>query len=253
MSTKTIFISILLLSALTAATAGLGIWKEQRRNIEGHSSTPSATSEYQRLLQRYRLTIDSLGSVAGTIRIYDKERGNAIKETRSFRYIRSGKGYYMQLSYMQTFCDGEWVVQLDTVNRQISVGKASPDAVSPMLPAEAIFTDTAHFRTTGEVSEDVGGRQLRVVSDIDPAIRSSTLFYDTVGYQLRRADIEWWKSGVIPDGKSDKIWLMKIEYSYPQNKNMAVHERIKNIVAIRDGQITAAPAYRDYSLNVNNN
>jgi hypothetical protein len=257
MSFKKIILSALLLSMLTAATAGYRWWKDREKTPALQSVLPSAPEELQKLIQRYRREADSSASVAGTIRIYDRENKDLLKESRTFRYIRCGMGYYVQLSSLQIFCDGIWLVQLDSVNRQIVVEKAPPGGPGGMMniaaPPETFFSDTARFRISGVVMAEGDQRSLRLQSELNPEIRSSTLFYDTLSYQLSKAEIERWKPGTAPDEKGDKIWLVKIDYRYPPAEKMDLRMKIKSIVAIDGRRVTPGAAYRDYELNANNN
>ena len=269
MTSKKIILSVLLLSFLTAATAGYRWWKAQAPAPE--RELPSAVEELKKVMQQYRRIADTSASVAATIRIYDLENKAALKETRTFRYVRCGAGYYAQLSYLQTFCDGKWIVQLDTVNRQIGVTKLARDAAGTNLSGasgtiapggaawigggslEALFSDTARFRTTGTVTAEGDQRALHMHSDLNPEIRSVALYYDTLAYHLYRTEIEYWKPTARLDDKSDKVWLAKIEYHYPQAEKMDIRRMFTAIVTIDGRKVTVGAAYRDYQLNLNNN
>jgi hypothetical protein len=257
MPTKKILLSLLLLSTLTAATAGYRWWRDHDKKSAAPLILPSAREELQKLARWYRQPADSPVCVTGTIRIYDRENRDSLKETRTFRYVRSGKGYYMQLSYLQTFCDGAWLVQLDTVNHQLVVEKApAGDAATVMnfvTPPEKLFSDTAQFRTTGTVMEEGKERSLRMTSELNPEIRSATLYYDTLTYRIGRAGIEWWKPGTAADEKGEKVWLAKIDYQYPPVQKMDLRLKIRSIVDIDGRQVTAVGVYRDYDLHINNN
>lgn len=257
MSFPKIILSILLLSILTAATAGYHWWKVRDKRSVAQQNLPPAPEEWGKLMRSYGHVNDSLPSMAGTIHIYDEENKGRLKETNSFRFLRIGAGYYMQLSYLQTFSDGKWVLQLDTVHRQIIIGKAGGQVAGIMMNAalgqENLFSDTARFRTTGIVKTEGTMRSLRIQSELTPEIRSSTLFYDTLNYRLSKAEIERWKPGTAPDEKGDKIWLVKIDYQYPPVEKMDLRRRIRSMVSVDDRKPALAAAYRDYELNVHNN
>jgi len=257
MSFKKLILSALLLSLLTAATAGYRWWKSRDKTPALQRVLPSAPEELQKLIQQYRRKADSSASVAGTIRIYDRENKDLLKESKTFRYLRYGMEYYMQLSSLQFFCDGIWLVQLDTVNRQIVVEKAPPGGPGGMMslapPPEIFFSDTARLRISGTVMAEGDQRSLRLQSELNPEIRSSTLFYDTLSYQLNKAEIERWKPGTSPDEKGDKIWLVKIDYQYPPAEKMDLRKKIKSIVSIDGHRVIPGAAYRDYEVNANNN
>jgi hypothetical protein len=252
-----IILSVLFLSTLTAATAGYRWWKGRDNTPVAQQDLPSATEEYKKLMRSYGHANDSLPSIAGTIRIYDEENKGQLKETRSFRYLRCGAGFYMRLSYLQTFCDGKWLLQLDTIHRQIVVEKANGQIpggmMGPAMTPETLFSDTARFRTTGIVKVEGNWRSLRLQSELNPEIRSSTLFYDTLRYRLRKAELERWKPGSLPDEKGDKIWLVKIDYQYPAAETMDLRRRIRSMVSVDDRKPALATAYQDYELTLNNN
>jgi len=102
--------------------------------------------------------------LAGTIRVYDGENKYALKEEKTYHYIRAGRQYYSQLSYLQIFCNGEILLQLDTVNKVVSVIRQQPGAATkatgPHRPA---------FQRHGAVQDcglRIGGRR---AADTAPA------------------------------------------------------------------------------------
>jgi hypothetical protein len=125
--------------------------------------------------------------------------------------------------------------------------------MGPALTPESLFSDTARFRTTGVVKQERDQRSLRLQSELDPGIRSSTLFYDTLSYRLNKAEIERWKPGSAPDEKADKIWLVKIDYQYPPAETMDLRRQIRSMVSVDSRKPALTAAYQDYELNVNNN
>jgi hypothetical protein len=256
MSYKKIILSVLLLSVLTAATAGYRWWKSQDKASAPNRELPAAAGELEKLMRQYRRVADTLASVAGTIRIYDKENKEVLQETRTFRYIRCGAGFYMQLSSLQTFCDGRWLVQLDTAGRTILLGKApvfDPAEATNPASLDRLFRDTAQFRTSGMVHVEGSQRRLVLFSERNPEIRSCTLCYDSLSYRLDRAEMERWKPGSGPHEKDDRIWLVKIDYQYPPAEKIDLRAKIKSIVTL-DGRVaTLAAAYRDYALHITNN
>jgi hypothetical protein len=258
MSLKKTILSVLLLSLLTAATAGYRWWNRQDRSSAPLRELPSAPEELQKIMQQYRRMADTAASVAATIRIYDLENKEVLKETSSFRYFRCPSGYYVRLSYLQTFCDGKWVVQLDTVNRQILVARSSNSPDGAALgwigsSLQSLFSDTAGFRMTGTVTAAGKTRRLSLQSELNPEVRSATLLYDTLSYSLDKAEIEWWKPSMHLDDKGQKVWLAKIDYLYPPPEKIDIAARIRSIISVTGKQVTATTAYRDYQLNLNNN
>ena len=251
---------VLVLVGFLTATAGRHWWKSQAQAPAPapEAALPGAATEYGKIMERYHGK-DSSMRLSGTIRIYDEENDNALKETKTFRYIRSATQYYMQLSYLQTFSNGTIQLQLDTVHKRILVTKAADAGTSGdnagKTPIDILFSDTSRFKLSGTVSSGQGTeRALHLQSDFSPQIRACHLFYDTVTYTLHRAEIEWWKNGPDPDGfSSNKIWLVKMEYQYHPAQPWNADDKIRQIISIVNGQIRPTDAYREYQVNANFN
>lgn len=249
---------VLTLAGFLTATARYHWWKKASPTPAVAAPLPAAVEEYRKILQRAHGT-DSTSDLSGTIHIYDGENKNALKETKTFRYSRSGTQYYMQLSYLQTFCNGKVLLQLDTVHKRILLSRpavtATPGNNTGRDPINALFSDTARFKVSGIVSSGQGGeRALQLQSDFNPQIRAYRLYYDTLTYSLHHAEIEWWKNGPDADGPaSDKIWLVKMIYENHPDTQLNPDDRIKEIISIVKGGIRPTAAYRDYQVDANFN
>lgn len=251
---KKIFLVCVLATALALLFASVGRKVRLKHVVAmNERELPVAAVEYRRIMERFA-GADSNIDLSGTIRIYDSENKYALKEERTFRYTRYGAQFYAQLSRLQTFCDGNLVLQLDTLNRTITLSKAPTGQKASsdpgMQPFDRLFSDTATFRISGTVSEFASERILKMQSDFNPEIRSCSLVYDTLSYRLHRAEVEWWKQ--IPTGDKNttgKIWLAKLDYHYQLPVLLDIHKRIDSIIIIRDGRVCGQPAYKDYQLN----
>ncbi|HEY6902141.1 MAG TPA: hypothetical protein VI233_15905 [Puia sp.] len=257
MFSKKILLSLVFVLALSAAAmAGYRWWGHMAVSPVPENPLPPAAEELARVMRAYR-EADSSSAISGIIRIYDREDKDALKETRPFRFGRSGKGFYAQLSYLQTFCDGDLLLQLDTLHRRIFLSKAPAagmgEASFSNTPIETLFSDTASFKTTGVVSAEGKERGLHLQSEAAPGLRSSTLHYDTLTYRLNRAEIEWWKPSARQDEMGNKIWLAKISYQYAPAGRVDIREKIRSIVTITGRQVNLKDAYHDYELNLDNN
>jgi hypothetical protein len=151
MTSKRIILFCVLLLALAGfiGAAGNYHWWTKASALSARK-LPSPGDEYRKIMEQFN-GHDSAIDLSGTIKIYDKEDQEALKETSTFRFIRSGRQYFMQLSYLQTFCNGSVILQLDTVNKLIVLAKAG-DADSPMVFQKGgnpglLFNDTAQFRS----------------------------------------------------------------------------------------------------------
>ncbi len=259
-SKKLILMGVVLLTmaGFLTAMAGRYWWRSTFAVPVAEAELPGAAAEYRKIIERYHGR-DSASDLSGTIRIYDGENKNALKETKTFRCVRSGGQYYMQLSSLQTFCNGAILLQLDTVNKRILICKAVNAGLSGGSPGkdpvEILFSDTARFKMSGMVSPGQRTeRVLRLQSDFDPQVRSCRLCYDTLTYSLHNAEIEWWKNGPDSEGlSSDKIWLAKMDYQYHPAGRLNVDERIGEIISISNGKVRLTASYRDYQVTTNFN
>jgi hypothetical protein len=120
-----------------------------------------------------------------------------------------------------------------------------------MQPA-LLFSDSANFRLTGTVAPAGEMRQLILHSPIRPDIKEYRLFYDTIGYRLQRAEIEWWKGGRSPqEPGAGKIWLAKMEYDLSSRARPDIRKEIATIVLFRNGEAVPTERYHDYKINSN--
>jgi len=254
MMAKKIFLVFVLATLIVLLFAAVG-QKVGLKHIAptNEKELPAAAGEYRRIMERFS-GADSNIDLSGTIRIYDSENKYALKEQRGFRYTRYGSQFYTRLSCLQTFCDGSLMLQLDTLNRTITVSKATvgqKGSANPVIQSfDRLFSDTATFRISGKVSELASERILKMQSDFNPEIRSCSLIYDTLSYRLHRAEVEWWKQ--IPTGDKNstgKIWLAKLDYHYQSPVPFDMHKRIDSIILIKDGHVYNRPAYKDYQVN----
>jgi hypothetical protein len=248
---KKIILSLLLLLTLTGIFATAAHYHHLRKHAPDVPAAPlpAGDAELRKILQRFNGP-DSAAEISGTIRIYDGEDSNRLKETSSFCVARSGLKFYCQLSCIQTICNGNILLQIDTVNKTLTIkklgesGKKMPGLMSSMLPA-----DTTVAGISATVLREHGHWVLRLRNELRPEIRTLSLVYDTVGYRLQKAEIEWWKPGTgIPDNTSHKIWITKIDYCYRQPGPVTIDERIRKVISVRDNKIKRMPLYEDYRL-----
>lgn len=247
-------ITLLAAAVLTAIAGNRAGWFTLGQPV----AQPDAREEYQQLCARY-LQQDSLLSLAGNIQLFDGENRKQVKEQSSFELIRQGNnGLYSRLSHVQTFGSGQWVVQLDTLNRMMIVGEAikSPDAqgAMPQQSVDLLFSDTAAFKITGQVTGNDQERTLSFKSDFNPEIRQYRITYNAQTYQLKRAVIEWWKDALVLDStKTDRVWITHIDYRYRPVAKVNVDDMISRIVSIHDGKVIPAEKYKDYEVHIASN
>lgn len=222
--------------------------------VAAAQTLPSAASEYGRLLERYDAT-DSAMDVSGTIRIYDGERGEVLKETSTFRNFRQGAAYFTQLSYLRTYCDGRLVLVVDSVHRQLEVSRSMPQAgrkaAFPGLSPDILFSDTARFRISGMVEQQHAERVLTVRSDYNPEMKLYRLYYDTMSYRIQRTEIEWWKDGGGRDTTDRNVWLAKVDYSFKSHGVEDIGAEIRSYIVEDVGKVRPTARYADYGIKVN--
>ena len=262
MRSKTILLSVLMFLAIAgviAATTGRHWWKQPANASASPApgigqNLPAAPAEYSRLFQRMQVT-DSAMDISGTIHIYDGERDGLLKETKSFRAFRQGRQWYYQLSYLQTWCDGDLVLVLDTLHRQMEVSKPvagrGQGPLAANMPSAMLFNDSAQFRISGSVEQDQTERILTLRSDYSPEIKVCRLYYDTASYRLHRTEIEWWKDRVGRDTAGSNIWLAKLDYVYRPRSTQGIGQEMRSYIVLGPDGIKPADRYSNYHVKVN--
>ncbi|OQP63236.1 hypothetical protein A3860_25440 [Niastella vici] len=217
---------------------------------------PGAKEEYQRIYDRIKN--DTSLNLEAAINLYDGEAPSAIMETTTCRYIKRQNKYYSQFSYLQTFCNGNLMVQLDTVNKVVVVSpvkgekKRNKRFMEPTI--DMLFNEQADFRITGKVTQkNDNEREISCQSDFNPEIRSFDITYDPVTYQVKRATIQWWKEGSMTEQPAaNKVWISHIDYRQMPPATINIDEEISKIITIKKDQIEPAVGYQDYQLHVSN-
>jgi len=222
-------------------------------NTGSPADLPGAKEELRKLYAKYSDPAASF-NINGTIRLFDKENDDKLKEQMPFGYSKQGLQFYMRIGSQQTFFTDSLLLQLDTTNKYMIISAVNKESVpvppSGVLPFEKFMQDTSIFKIEAVVSEKNKERALTIKSELNPEIKVSTIYYDPVTYTIRRAEIEWWKEATVynnEDGRK-KIWLTVIEYSYPASPVLPVTERIKKIIVQKNGKIEPVPAFSDYQV-----
>jgi hypothetical protein len=255
MTFKTLLLSAFLIPVSGIITAA--VWRHLRKtNFPGvvESVMPAAGTEYGRILERFRGP-DSTMDLSGTISIYDGANDNMLKEEKPFRYVRYGNQYLSQLSCLQTFCDGDLVLTVDTLHRRMTVTELGPATrrnadlfgASPAI----LFSDTSKFRLSGIVEQQQGLRILSLHSDFNPEIRTCRLIYDTLTYRLHRTEVEWWKDRSGRDTTRGHIWLARVDYRYRSRGSMDIAREIRTFIDVGRTGVKPTARYQGYELRTN--
>ncbi|HET9056046.1 MAG TPA: hypothetical protein VFN30_04275 [Chitinophagaceae bacterium] len=216
---------------------------------------PDAKQELKKIYTLYS-NADSSITMEGIIRFYDKEKNDALKEQTGFYFTRNKKNFYSRLDYLQTYCADSLLIQLDTINKFIVVSKINIEVEEGhsqnILPFERFMQDTSSFKITATIKEENDERIITIQSELNPEIKSTSLYYDPVTYKIKRAEVEWWKDPLPGNDKEseNKIWLANIEYRYPGISNISVENSIKKIIIINKGQVQVTEAYKDYEVKL---
>ena len=244
---------IMLVSGIAIA-GSWGSWFTTSKKLE---ELPDVKDEYKKIMDQYiNGTIINIG---GIITLYDGEKNSAIKEQSAYRFIKQQDQFYTQLSYMQSFCNGKIVVQLDTVDHVIVVADAKKE-MSKMKKAmqpsfDVLFNENADFKITGKITQnDKTERTIVFQDDFRPGIKSYELTYDPVTYKVKHAAIKWWKDGgtVMERTDESQVWVSKIEYQQQPEAGINISEEINKIITIKKDQVQPALKYQDYQLHVIN-
>lgn len=218
-------------------------------------SQPVLKEEYQHLAKRLASLIDSSVQVEGEIYLYDGEKPDVIKEKSNFFFIKHGNSYYSQMSHQQTFCNGIFIVLVDSLNKQIIVSKAVDTATaasSGNMLFNKLLTDTSALSISGEVTDSENGRQLVINDDNMPEIKSYTIDYNASTYIVNTAEIVWWKNPLHAQSKDEeqKVWLTKMLYKYTRKSSIAIDMKLQEILVFKDdNQIELQGAYRYYQIH----
>lgn len=250
---RKLIISIVIVLMMSGLFAMAGNYHWFGFNAGSPADLPAAKDELRKLYAKYSDPAASF-TINGTIRLFDKENDNALKEQMPFGYSKQGTQFYMQMGGQQTFFTENMLLQLDTANKYIIVSPVNKDAMpaaeSGILPFEKFMHDTSTFKIEASVSEKNKERALSIKSELNPEVRVSTIYYDPTTYTIKRAEIEWWKEAMVLNTDEDKkkIWVTVLEYNYPAQAVMPVQERIKKIIVQKNGQVEPTPAYSDYQV-----
>jgi hypothetical protein len=251
---------ILLIIVMVVTVSGLALagskagWFTKSITV---NELPDAKDEYKRIFDHIKN--DTCVNMEGVITLYDGEKPSEIKEKTAFRFMRIQEEFYSQLSFLQTFCNGKLVVQLDTVNQVIVIadaGKREVNGKGRMQPSlDQLFNENADFKITGEVRE--GNNNERIISfesDFNPEIKSCALTYDPATYLVKRAVIQWWKDGgtMVEAADSNRVWISHIDYQRQPASAINIDEEINKIITIKKDQIEPALKYHDYQMHVSN-
>jgi len=263
MRLKKKIIILVLLAATVSMLAVAG--KLIADNKGGQSRTdapalPSAKEEYARLMQKMMSPGASL-QLEGDIDLYDGAHPDVVKEKSSFLYLLAGRNSYSRLSCQETFFNGKFLIQLDSLHKLLFITPVSDSAQSqpafsdPLSMANRLFSDTASFKVTGTVTGDDRLRHITLSSDFNPEIQNFTVDYSPVDYSMKRAEIRFYKTGRKEDAAgsdSTNVWISKIDYRESRMKAPDVNKMISRIFTVDKDQILPTVAYRDYKIIINN-
>jgi hypothetical protein len=218
---------------------------------------PPAKEEYAKLVQQF-MHPDSVSTVNGTVRLYDGEHPESVKEKTDFIFSREGGSYYSKMSFMEVAYNGKWYMQLDSLNKVLMVGGINDILpVAPQQPdmggmVDKWFADTASFKVTGEVTGDDKERAITVHSDFNPEIQYFVLHYSPADYSVKTAEIRFWKNKMPETDSSgqNKVWISRIDYRSESHTALNISNRMKRIFSVKKGKVEPAAPYSDYQVMV---
>ncbi len=254
MKKKVITGIVVLMATGLLAVAGNYLWSKFSGNEK--PELPSLKDELSKIAAKYDIENNGF-TIKGDINLFDGENPGAVKEKTSFYFSKKGNQFCSQLSYQQTLCNGKVVLQADTVNKILIVSTISTEALAAaqksVMPFDKMFSeDTTSFRISGTVSETGKQRKVYFKNDYTPEVRSVSLFYDTLQYNVIKSEIEWWKdAGAVEENtKGNPVWITKINYEYLPFQDLNIDEKISRFVSIKDNKAEPALPYKDYKILV---
>lgn len=216
---------------------------------------PDPKEEIRKLMEKYSNPDTSI-ALKADILLYDRENKDALKEKTPFSYERNKTQVAGQLGYLFTYVNDSLAVQVDTVNKIISVSTNRQEVNTSLqkgLPLEQYIADTGDFRLDATVTETKGVRKLSIESQADPRIKRSTLFYNPVDYRIQKAEIEWWKDAMFLGEKGDenRTWLTVMDYKYFPATGISISDKINEILRWQNGELLPAKAFQGYQIVMN--
>ena len=257
MQKRKIIVLIIIGLVTLSGAAVAGSWAGWFSTSVVKNELPDAKEEFKRICDRMKG--DTNVNIGGAITLYDGEKPTEIKEKTSYRYLRKQEQFFSQLSFLQTYCNGNLAIQLDTVNQVIVVSNVSSGkrkGKGVMQPSmDMLFDEKADFKITGKVTQNENNeRTISFQSDFNPEVKSYALTYDPVTYRVSRAVVQWWKDGgaIKETVTPNQVWISHIDYQQLPAADMNINEEINKIITIKKDQIEPALKYQDYQLHVSN-
>jgi len=255
---------ILILVLLTVTVSMLAVAGKLIADIKvGHPrmdvpALPSAKEEYAKLMQKMMSPGASI-QLEGEISLYDGEHPDVVKEKSPFLFMLAGRNSYSRLSNQETFFNGKFLVQLDSLQRLLFITPVGDSAQyqanfsNPLSLTDRLFSDTASFKISGTVTGDDRLPHITIISDFNPEIQNFTVDYSPSDYSMKSAEIRFYKTGRREaDQDSANVWVSKIDYRESRMKYPDVNKMISRIFTVDGDQIFPAVAYRDYKIVINN-
>ncbi|MBP6589127.1 MAG: hypothetical protein KA229_03410 [Chitinophagaceae bacterium] len=222
---------------------------------QGGNEERDPKEEIKKLVAKYG-KLDTSISLKADILLYDRENKDILKETTPFSYERMKNQAAGQLGYLFTYITDSLSVQVDTVNKMITVSKIIQDVNAGLqkgLTLDQYLSQTGEKELKAIVTESKGIRKLSMESVADPRIKRSTLYYSPVSYLIVKAEIEWWKDAMFmgENEEAKRTWLTVMEYKYQPLSGTSIHDKIKNIIRPENGIFQTTNAYKGYQLIIN--
>lgn len=247
------YIALLLLAVVVAGS----VWgvTQYRKLADGREGKTVETDGRPVLRKLYQHLYDNEAyDQEGNMLLYDREKGRELVEQTPFRSIRMGDAFYTQLAGQFTYVCKEKYIQVDTVTKVITVSEAIPvtggkSLQSGLLPFEQFLEDTAAFKIKVTAIEKDGQHTLRIINELMPEVKSTTIFYDPVTYAISKMMIEWWKYPPGSAGFNTKaVWENEIIYQYGKTDAIDICEEAREIVQVRRHKVEARGRYQDYEI-----
>ena len=245
----------ILLSFLLVILLGGAVIYASSINWQPAGKLPDPRQELARLVNQYTTAAGAFAT-EGTIKIYDGENNNELKEETPFYFYKNNRDQYLKFGFLQVISNDSLTVQVDTANKYIIVasnaGEANTVNGQQLLSPDKFIADTARVDVQGTVRQNGKMRTIVFANKMNPEIVSYSVTYDSSNYRMQQSSIVFRKDPSDPDSIGHKkIWLAKIEYRYPASQVWNIAALINTFIKIDNGNISVRDKYRDFSLQGN--
>jgi len=252
---------IIIFVTITIVTSATSIYLYSLN--DNYEEKISPFEEFNRIMETWIENSEGHFS-SGNIYLYDSDNENILTEQQSFEYFKMSDFVYSKMGYLFTYGNGKFIIQLDSVNKLVTVLPLNDSAIKFNNPLQIINSYVKDSATNGlqmSVKEVGKIRKLDIFSESTPEIKKYTISYEPISYKIQEITTEWWKStSLFSEDKNSSTWITKLLFSNDNNAALfntkLIEKRIEEIITIDTSLNTELPSiylktkYKDYQLQI---